>query len=188
MVEGVDFWYGRTPEEALHDWYVKAYNLTGTYPLYQTEWTDLTLGFASMLPARRYDKDNIWYIYIPENTWYLSDTDSWSSAYGTGAGFSVANSTVSLSTAIRLAQAEGGTVTNEGNCYRIDYENSSSFVYPKPVSESSWIVNVHWPAAPSSNPYHPSPEQEKEELGKDSDYPVSDNSSHSGFEFGFFSV
>ena len=165
-IDGVDFWYGRTPEEALHDWYVKAYDLTDTYPLYQMEWTDLTLGFGSMFPARRYDKDDVWYIYIPENTWHLSDTDSWSSAYGTGAGFSVANSTVSLSETIRLAQAEGRTVTDEGSCYRVDYENSSSFVYPKPLSEGSWIVNVHWPAASSSNPYHPSPEQEKEELFK----------------------
>jgi len=70
-IDGVDFWYGRTPEEAIHDWYVKAYNLTDTYPLYQIEWTDLTLGFGSTLPARRYDKNNIWYIYIPENTWYF---------------------------------------------------------------------------------------------------------------------
>lgn len=165
-IDGFDFWYGRTPEEALHDWYVKAYDLTDTHPLYQAEWTDLTLGFAGTLPARRYDKDDVWYIYIPENTWYFSGTDSWSSAYGTGAGFSVMNSTVSLSETIRLAQAEGRTVTDEGGCRRIDYENSSSFVYPKPVSEGSWIVDVRWPAAPSSNPYHPTPEQEREELFK----------------------
>ena len=166
-VDGADFWGGRTPEEAIHDWYVKAYNLTDTHPLYITEWTDLTLGFSSTLPVRRYDMNDACYIYFAENIWLPSPgTHNWRSAYGTGAGFSVMGSMDSLATTIRLAQAEGWTVTNEGNCYRIDRENNSSFVYPKLDGEHVMIVYVHWPDAPSENIYHPSPEQEKEELFK----------------------
>jgi len=164
--DGVDFWGGRTPEEAIHDWYVKAYNLTDTHPLYITEWTDLTLGFGSTLPVRRYDMNDFCYIYFPENTWLSHHRDSWRSAYGTGAGFSVMDSMDDLASTLRLAQAEGWTVTNEDRCYRIDRENNSSFVYPQLDGERVMIVYVHWPDAPSENIYHPSPEQEKEELFK----------------------
>ena len=168
--DGFDFWGGRTPEEAIHDWYVKAYDLTDTYPLYMTEWTDLTLGFSSTLPVRRYDIGDFGYIYFPENTWLpvpASPAPQWRSAYETGARFSIGSSTDSLAQQLRLAQAEGLVVTNEGRCYRIDYnEPLSVFVYPYLDGERTLSVSVSWPAAPSENPYHPSPEQEKEELFK----------------------
>lgn len=168
--DGMDFWGGRTPEEAIHDWYVKAYDLTDTYPLYMTEWTDLTLGFSSTLPVRRYDIGDFGYIYFPENTWLpvpASPAPQWRSAYETGARFSIGSSTDSLAQQLRLAQAEGLVVTNEGRCYRIDYnEPLSVFVYPYLDGERTLSVSVSWPAAPSENPYHPSPEQEKEELFK----------------------
>jgi len=168
--DGIDFWGGRTPEEAIHDWYIKEYDLTDTHPLYITEWTDWDPAFPtfqSVMPVRRYDGGDAWYIYFPENVWLPSPgTHNWHSAHGTGAGFSVMDSMDDLTTTLRLAQAEGWSVTNEGSCYRIDRENNSSFVYPQPDGERVMIVYVLWPAAPSENPYHPSPEQEKEELFK----------------------
>ncbi|MBO5339828.1 MAG: hypothetical protein J6A62_02375 [Oscillospiraceae bacterium] len=163
--DGLDFWGGRTPEEAIHDWYVNAYNLTDTHPPYIVDWRDLS--YTSDLLARRYDGGDVWYIYIPLDTWLPSSgTGNWRSAYGTGAGFSVMDSMDDLTTTLRIAQAEGWSVTSEGNCYRIDRENNSSFVYPQPDGERVMIVYVHWPDAPSENIYHPSPEQEKEELLK----------------------
>lgn len=159
--DGGDFWNERTPQQAIHDWYVKAYNLTDTYPPYVIDWP---LG-EGMSFARRYDSNtNRWSIYIPVNTWYFSGTDSWHSAYNTGAALNVSNSTLALDEQLRSAQVEGHTVTDEGNCYRIDYEHSSIFLYPHPVGAHAWSVHVQWPAAPSQDPYAPSPEQERDEL------------------------
>ena len=161
--DGGDFWNERTPQQAIHDWYVKAYNLTDIYPPYIIDWPlDEGMSFA-----RRYDcNTNRWSIYIPVNTWYLSGTDSWHSAYNTGATLNVSNSTLALDEQLRSAQTEGHTATNEGNCYRIDYEHSSIFLYPHPVGGACWTVTIQWPATPSQDPYAPSPEQEKEELFK----------------------
>lgn len=159
--DNMDFLGERSYEEALHDWYVKSYGLTDTHPPYVIDWPQ----GEGMSFARRYDSNtNRWSIYIPIYTWYSSGTDSWSSAYGTGATLTVSNSTLSLDELLQTARAEGRTVTDEGSCYRIDYERSSIFLYPHPAGASAWSVYVQWPAAPSPSPYAPSPEQEREEL------------------------
>jgi len=169
--DGMDFWGGRTPEEAIHDWYVNAYNLTGTHPPYIVDWRDLS--YTSNMPARRYDIGDSCYIYFPEHIWLpvpaspYAAAPQWRSAYETGARFTIGSSTDSLAQQLRLAQAEGLIVTNEGRCYRIDYdETNSEFVYPYLDGERTVSVSVEWPIAPSQDPYDPSPEQEKEELFK----------------------
>lgn len=158
--DNMDFKGERSYEEALHDWYVKAYGLTDTHLPYVLDWT---FDHGSTF-ARRYDGEG-WSIYIPISTWIPSGTAKWSSAYGTGAGFAVMDSMESLTETLQTAQAEGRAITDEGNYHRIDYENSSSFVYSQD-GEQVMLVFVCWPDAPSENIYHPSPEQEKEELFK----------------------
>lgn len=69
--DGMDFYgYCNTVEEAIHDWYVKQYDLE--IPLYATEWIDcITVpenGSLSSVPVHRFDGDG-WYIYIPVQTW-----------------------------------------------------------------------------------------------------------------------
>lgn len=69
--DGLDFYgYCKTVEEAIHDWYVKKYDLD--LPLYATEWIDyVTLPEGAELgnyPVHRFDGDG-WYLYIPVQVW-----------------------------------------------------------------------------------------------------------------------
>ncbi len=160
--DNMDFKGIRSYEEALHDWYVKKYDLTEVSPLYVEDWIDKHSGSTF---ACRYDGAG-WSIYIPINTWTQRDVESWYSAYDTGAELRVSASADTVDEQIKQAEAEGRTVTDEGNCHRIDYEYSSTFLYPRADGQGSWNVFVKWPAALSPDIYDPSPEQEREELFK----------------------
>jgi len=159
--DNMDFKGIRSYEEALHDWYVKKYGLTEVSPPYVEDWIEPNYSTV----AHRYDGEG-WSIYIPINTWTQRDAGSWYSAYETGAELRVSPSTDTVDAQIARAEAEGRTVTDEGDCCRIDHENSSTFLYPRPDGQGSWNVLVKWPVAPSQDIYDPSPEQEQEELFK----------------------
>ena len=88
--DGMDFYgYCNTVEEAIHDWYVKQYDLE--IPLYATEWIDcITVpedGSLSSVPVHRFDGDG-WYIYIPIQVWNCPENAEvpcvFTSAYSTG--------------------------------------------------------------------------------------------------------
>lgn len=92
--DGLDFFgYCNTTDEAIHDWYVKQYDLD--LPLYATEWIDrITLPEGANLgnyPVHRYDGDG-WYIYVPVQTWICpkeSEAQIFRSAYYTGSTLKV---------------------------------------------------------------------------------------------------
>lgn len=157
--DNMDFKGIRSYEQALHDWYVKKYDLTEVSPPYVKDWYDLYYSTV----AFRYDGDG-WSIYIPINTWTQRDAGSWYSAYGTGAELCVSLNADTVDEQAARAEAEGRTVSDESGCRRIDYEYSSTFLYPREDGEGCWNVTVKWPASPSEDPYHPSPEQERDEL------------------------
>ncbi len=157
--DNYDFKGERSYEEALHDWYVNKYDLASISPPYVVEWTDK---FGTTL-ARRYDGSDGWHIYIPMNVWRVDGVDSWCSAYGTGAGLSVFTCTSTLEERLQAAQTEGRTVTQEGSCYRIDYEYGCTFLYSNSYPYP-WVVEVRWPTTPSWNAYAPTPDQERDEL------------------------
>jgi len=152
--DNYDFKGERSYEEALHDWYVNKFDLTAIYPPYVVEWP---AWFGTNL-ARRHDSKDGWCIYIPVSGWHPDGIDSWCSAYGTGAGLSVSTSTSTLEERLQAAKAEGRTITAEGNYYRIEGVDFSTYLYP------SWDVEIRWPNSPSWNAYAPTREQERQEL------------------------
>ncbi|MBR2895291.1 MAG: M56 family metallopeptidase, partial [Oscillospiraceae bacterium] len=94
--DGLDFFgYCNTTEEAIHDWYVKAYDLD--LPLYATDWIDrITVpesGSLGNIPVHRFD-GNGWYLYVPVQAWNCPTdaTESpctFTSAYYTGSTLKV---------------------------------------------------------------------------------------------------
>ncbi len=118
--------YCHSTAEALHDWYVREYELD--LPLYVLDWRDdFTLpdpGSMGNYPVHRFDGDG-WYIYIPVSAWNLDQINtlpdsgaiafSWLSGYGTGSRIAVAKRTESLESAQRLYEEELGlTPTDDG--------------------------------------------------------------------------
>ena len=147
-----------SPEEALGDWYIMANALPE--PLLLEDWgTKLGLGQGDF-PVRRYDdafSEDGFYCYIPESGWVKTSTEAdlgshghweWSSAYGSGAVFTIDRFTGPVKDQFTVAAEQGFFTTlgtgavwqREGDGLRERY-----YFYPAKDESCSWRIWIRWP-------------------------------------------